>query len=234
MAGKIEVLLVDDDPVDLGMTARELRRDNITPGFSLRQASTLAEAHTSLSATPFDVIVLDLGLEETQGVDTVRAFSRIVGDTPMVVLTGSRDQTVGLVCIEAGADDFVCKDRRREELPRALEFSARRTRARNTRRKRVLEAWRSLSNAPPLRQSDYRGLEAELYEIASMQHHATEVASRILELTAVLRDRGIHPTSLARALASTPYDKPGAVVELGNALVACLGDAYFTLKAEER
>ena len=55
------------------------------------------------------MILLDLGLPDSDGLDTLRAMRRRAADTPVVVLTGNDDERLGLAAIQEGAQDYVVK-----------------------------------------------------------------------------------------------------------------------------
>ena len=98
----MRVLLVEDDePV-----AQSLRRGLIRYGFEVEWVSTGAAAlsHTG----PYDVVLLDLGLPDTDGLDVCKAL-RERGDVPIIVISARSDETDRVVGLELGADDYVSK-----------------------------------------------------------------------------------------------------------------------------
>ena len=56
-----------------------------------------------------EVLLLDLGLPDSSGVDTVKQAYKVEPDVPIVVLTGLDDEETGLKAIKAGADDYLTK-----------------------------------------------------------------------------------------------------------------------------
>lgn len=98
----MRVLLVEDDePV-----AQSLRRGLLRYGFEVEWVSTGAAAlsHTG----PYDVVLLDLGLPDTDGLDVCKAL-RERGDVPIIVISARSDETDRVVGLELGADDYVSK-----------------------------------------------------------------------------------------------------------------------------
>ena len=98
----MRVLLVEDDePV-----AQSLRRGLLRYGFEVAWVSTggAALSHTE----PYDVVLLDLGLPDTDGLDVCRAL-RERGDIPIIVISARSDETDRVVGLELGADDYVSK-----------------------------------------------------------------------------------------------------------------------------
>lgn len=98
----MRVLLVEDDePV-----AESLRRGLKRYGFEVEWVTTGRAAlnHTS----PYDVVLLDLGLPDTDGLDVCKAL-RERGDVPIIVISARSDETDRVVGLEIGADDYVSK-----------------------------------------------------------------------------------------------------------------------------
>ncbi|MFE3033283.1 response regulator transcription factor [Streptomyces canus] len=98
----MRVLLVEDDePV-----AQSLRRGLIRYGFEVEWVSTGAAALAHQG--PYDVVLLDLGLPDTDGLDVCKAL-RERGDVPIIVISARSDETDRVVGLELGADDYVTK-----------------------------------------------------------------------------------------------------------------------------
>ncbi|MFE6620276.1 response regulator transcription factor [Streptomyces sp. NPDC057740] len=98
----MRVLLVEDDePV-----AESLRRGLLRYGFEVAWVTTGAAAlgHTE----PYDVVLLDLGLPDTDGLDVCKTL-RERGDVPIIVISARSDETDRVVGLELGADDYVSK-----------------------------------------------------------------------------------------------------------------------------
>ncbi|KJS56763.1 transcriptional regulator [Streptomyces rubellomurinus subsp. indigoferus] len=98
----MRVLLVEDDePV-----AESLRRGLVRYGFEVSWVTTGAAALAE--ADPYDLVLLDLGLPDTDGLDVCRALRRR-GDVPIIVISARSDETDRVVGLEIGADDYVSK-----------------------------------------------------------------------------------------------------------------------------
>ncbi|NEB00516.1 response regulator transcription factor [Streptomyces sp. SID13726] len=98
----MRVLLVEDDePV-----AQSLRRGLTRYGFEVEWVSTGGAAlrHDG----PYDVVLLDLGLPDTDGLDVCKAL-RERGNVPIIVISARSDETDRVVGLELGADDYVSK-----------------------------------------------------------------------------------------------------------------------------
>jgi two-component system response regulator RegX3 len=98
----VRVLLVEDDePV-----AESLRRGLLRYGFEVTWVATGGAALKH--EEPYDVVLLDLGLPDTDGLDVCRAL-RERGDVPIIVISARSDETDRVVGLELGADDYVSK-----------------------------------------------------------------------------------------------------------------------------
>ncbi|MGW1211412.1 response regulator transcription factor [Streptomyces sp. NPDC002499] len=98
----MRVLLVEDDePV-----AESLRRGLIRYGFEVDWVTTGAAALAH--SAPYDVVLLDLGLPDTDGLDVCKAL-RLRGSVPIIVISARSDETDRVVGLEIGADDYVSK-----------------------------------------------------------------------------------------------------------------------------
>ncbi|TXS50258.1 DNA-binding response regulator [Streptomyces sp. uw30] len=98
----MRVLLVEDDePV-----AESLRRGLLRYGFEVAWVTTGGAALSH--SEPYDVVLLDLGLPDTDGLDVCKAL-RERGDVPIIVISARSDETDRVVGLELGADDYVSK-----------------------------------------------------------------------------------------------------------------------------
>jgi two-component system, OmpR family, response regulator RegX3 len=98
----VRVLLVEDDePV-----AESLRRGLLRYGFEVEWVSTGGAALSYEG--PYDVVLLDLGLPDTDGLDVCRVL-RDRSQVPIIVISARSDETDRVVGLELGADDYVSK-----------------------------------------------------------------------------------------------------------------------------
>jgi PAS domain S-box-containing protein len=105
---QINVLLIEDSPTDTLIL--ELLHDATHERFHVVTASTLAEGLETLAQGDFDVILLDLGLPDSRGLDTFRAVHEHALHLPIVVLTISDDEELGRTAVGEGAQHFLTKD----------------------------------------------------------------------------------------------------------------------------
>jgi two-component system response regulator MprA len=98
----VRILVVDDDRAMREGLERVLRRD----GYEVVLASGGESARSALAGCPPDVVVLDLLLPDSEGVEICRALRRAGDRTPVLMLT-ARDAVADRVAgLDAGADDY--------------------------------------------------------------------------------------------------------------------------------
>jgi DNA-binding response OmpR family regulator len=102
--GKIQVLLVEDNPTDLLFAQSALTREQ---RFEVTVAKRLKHALKELEERPFDLVVLDLGLPDSQGLPTLVEIRRHSRHTPVVVMTASDDNDTALLAMQEGAQDYI-------------------------------------------------------------------------------------------------------------------------------
>jgi signal transduction histidine kinase len=124
---KYNVLLVDDDNLDQRLTKQALAKSSDRILFNVETAVTLDGALRLISVKRYDVILLDLGLPDSQGLETVKKVRNVNLQLPVIVLTGLADEELGLEAIKEGADDYVVKGNYLEHvLVRIIRYSVRR------------------------------------------------------------------------------------------------------------
>ena len=97
----IRVLLVEDNPGDARLV-EILLSEVAAPRFGITHAERLDEAIEHLSDTEFDVILLDLSLPDSGGLETLSRTREAAPRTPLVVLSGQDDQEIALSALQAG------------------------------------------------------------------------------------------------------------------------------------
>jgi len=105
---EVAVLLIEDDPEYRRLVERWLTSSS-EARFGVRSAARLDDAWSAIAAS--DAIVLDLGLPDAEGLETLVAARELAGNAPIVVLTANEDADIGQRALRAGADGFVSKRR---------------------------------------------------------------------------------------------------------------------------
>ena len=105
------ILVVDDEPQIL----RALRINLRVRDYEVITAATGTEALQQASQHPPDLVILDLGLPDLDGVEVIHGL-RGWTSAPIIVLSGRADSTDKVEALDAGADDYVTKPFGMEEL----------------------------------------------------------------------------------------------------------------------
>ena len=104
----IRILLIEDDPGDARLI-QEMLSESDSRRFTLVHEKWLSDGINRLNKEKFDILLLDLMLPESRGLDTLFKVSRHNIDTPIVVLTGLTDELTGTKAINNGAQDYLVK-----------------------------------------------------------------------------------------------------------------------------
>lgn len=137
----MKILLVEDDAGD-AFLIREMLLDQkgIETDFSLEHVASLAAAWEYLDKGKPDAVLLDLGLPDSWGMDTLRELVRKSPDVPIVVLTGLSDEAAGLEALHEGAQDYLVKGQAEAGLlKRSIRYAIERERAEGELRKKNAE-----------------------------------------------------------------------------------------------
>ena len=124
----ITILLVEDDPVHARLAQAALEPPPEGSDWRLVHVETLAAA--CAFAEPPDLILLDLTLPDSRGLDTLHRLRERFAFVPVVLLTGVDDEEIEASALSAGAQDFLGKDElTRRTLRRVVRYAMERHRA---------------------------------------------------------------------------------------------------------
>jgi len=149
MAGKnIKVLLVEDNPGDVFLL-QEFLKEVTTVVVDLMPVESLSEALNYLAKELFDVILLDLSLPDSQGLETFVIAHHEAKATPIIVLTGINDETLAIRAMQEGAQDYLVKGQVTGDLlVRSMRYAIERQRADNALRQSEERFRVALKNSP--------------------------------------------------------------------------------------
>ncbi|MBF2006118.1 ATP-binding protein [Chlorogloeopsis fritschii PCC 9212] len=136
---KIKVLLVEDNPFDAELLQQLFIRAH-KQEWEIVNVEQLSEAIDACTGKPIyscdnsspltldpdsiDVVLLDLSLPDSMGLDTLKEFRMAVPDIAVVVLTGLNDEKMALQAMAEGAQDYLVKDEITiQSLPRAIRYA---------------------------------------------------------------------------------------------------------------
>lgn len=106
---KINVLLIEDNPGDARLLREALAGINGKP-FGLEWADLLSKGLDVLTRQKVDVVILDLTLPDSKGLNSVDKLHTAAPWVPVVVLTGLDDENTGLEAVRRGAQDYLVKE----------------------------------------------------------------------------------------------------------------------------
>ena len=132
----LHVLLVEDNPGDARLIRHYLHADasNTVDAPDVTHVESIDAAMDHLSTAEFDLVLLDLGLADSRGIETLERLNERIDDAdipplPIVVLTGLTDDETALRAIQQGAQDYLLKDQLEGELlERAVRYALERHR----------------------------------------------------------------------------------------------------------
>ena len=128
MANKVSILIVEDDREYADLIGLMLQADR-TLIIQCCLAFSLAQGVSLLNSRPMDMVLLDLGLPDSSGLDTLLSIRDALPDIPVVVLTGDENEETGLESLRLGAIDYLVKgDLRGGYLRKAVKYALERHR----------------------------------------------------------------------------------------------------------
>ncbi|HWA86448.1 MAG TPA: response regulator, partial [Opitutus sp.] len=126
------VLLVEDSPTD-AFLVREILATARGSRFTIAHAEELRDALAKLRTATFDVVLLDLGLPDSDGLETFERLHRAAPGVPIMILSGRDDEAMAIAAVHAGAEDYLVKGPGGETgLARAIRYAIERWRAKET------------------------------------------------------------------------------------------------------
>ena len=178
----IKVLLVEDDLGDAEILCELLELVPET-SFEVTQSRRLQEALEYLHQQIFDVLLLDLSLPDSQGLDTVSRIYGQVMNLPIVILSGLEDQSLATVAVQEGAQDYLVKGHFNSDLlARAIRYAierARHLKILSDREEQLKRANEDLEHRVEERVAEIKQANAHLRELEAQLRQALEQEKRL-------------------------------------------------------
>ncbi len=123
-----EILLVEDNPDDADLVTDLLEQCG-TKKFLVTVAERLSCASEYLRERKFDIVLLDLSLPDSFGINTISSIHQEAPQIPIIVLTGSDDENLAIESLKLGSQDYLCKTGLDSiQLERSIRYSVERNR----------------------------------------------------------------------------------------------------------
>jgi signal transduction histidine kinase len=119
----LQILVVEDNAGDVRLL-REMLRGEKAGSFEITHLMRMSDAEAHLAKGGVDITLLDMGLPDDHGLDTVRRARAAAPDTPLIILTGLDDESLAAEAMTQGAQDYMIKGQiESRALPRALRHA---------------------------------------------------------------------------------------------------------------
>jgi CheY-like chemotaxis protein len=124
----MRILIIDDSIEDRDLVITYIHKSNSISDITTDESNCLQEALQKIEKNDYDVILLDLILPETDGLDTIREVNKFLEknnkNIPIIILTGLEDYQLGKEAFSLGIKEFIIKDEMEEKsLLRAIKFA---------------------------------------------------------------------------------------------------------------
>lgn len=107
---RLNILLIEDNPGD-AILIKEFLLDVYSDNFILDYAPLLSEGLEKLDSNEYDIILLDLGLPDSSGLNAIDLINSKAPSTPITILSGLEDEQTALKALQLGAQDYFIKGR---------------------------------------------------------------------------------------------------------------------------
>ena len=132
----LNILIVEDNQADTEMIRIYLEESKMR--HKLFSAESLMEAFLLLSEHTIDLVLLDFGLPDSNGLNTLNSYLKRFSTVPVIVMTGLKDQRKGTESVRAGAQDYLVKGEfNSKQLVKVIRYSLERFRINEQARKKA-------------------------------------------------------------------------------------------------
>jgi DNA-binding NtrC family response regulator len=141
----IKALLIEDNPGD-AFLVRDMLAEEKTIKIDLEHMTSLTAGIGRIRQGSINIVLLDLGLPESHGLDTLKSLLPEAGNLPVIVLTGLSDQDIGAQAVYNGAQDYLIKgDVSSGLLVRSILYAIERKKMENEKEKLLQELREALA-----------------------------------------------------------------------------------------
>ncbi|RPI18784.1 MAG: response regulator [Ignavibacteriae bacterium] len=159
----IRLLLIEDNPGDARLI-KEYLSDVKNVKITFHFADRLSTGLDILENEFIDVILLDLKLPDSQGLESIQKIFSVIPNVPIIVLTGLNDETTAIKAVQLGAQDYLVKDKVESDLLiRAVRYAIERKRAEEEHQKLLEQRIRSLAIIEA-QENERRRISRELHD----------------------------------------------------------------------
>ena len=228
----IKVLLVEDNE-EHAQLLRQLLLESNDPVFEVERYAALRPALDALEMPGFNLVLLDLSLPDSEGLNTFQRMQNRVPDLPVVVLSGMDDEVLALETMQKGAQDYLVKGKGDERiLVRSLRYAIERKktqyelkRARDDLERRVADRTEELL-------ASNEKLQSEIAERKRAENDVLESNRQLSEALEKLRQTQDHIIQRER-LHALGRMASGIAHDFNNALAPILGFSELLLRRPE-
>ncbi|MCB9279764.1 MAG: response regulator [Lewinellaceae bacterium] len=143
----IQILIIEDQPADVRLIRQMLEDSHLK--CRIEHVPSLHEGIALLAENPFDLVLLDLSLEDTLGFTTLQSYLQDAPEpkTPVIILTGNRNEKLGVQAVKEGAQDYLFKSEiNTKQLEKSILFSLHRSKTSKTCSRPTMN-WPKVRNA---------------------------------------------------------------------------------------
>lgn len=102
-----KTLLIEDDEIDCQALLRAINRSGSS--YINKLAKSISEAEQQLKNNSYDIVISDMNLPDSNGMETINKLLKITRNTPIVVVSGTESEEIALQAVHAGAQDYIQK-----------------------------------------------------------------------------------------------------------------------------
>ena len=193
----MKVLLIEDNPGDVRLI-REMLSESRNISLEIEHADHLSTGLDRIAQGGLDILLLDLGLPDSQGLETLSTVHKQAPGMPIVVMTGLSDETIGIQAVQEGAQDYLIKGRVDSNLlTRSILYSIERNRIEEEREKLIKQLQEALANIKTL--SGMLPICASCKKIRDDKGYWNRIETYISEHADVLFTHGMCPDCAKKA-----------------------------------